>query len=47
MSGHLVILVLYAMYIYVYILFVRSNLSCIVRSEFVCSLCYIFHALEL
>ena len=47
MSGHLVILVLYAMYMYVYILFVRSNLSCVVRSEFVCSLCYIFHALEL
>jgi hypothetical protein len=47
MSGHLVRLVLYAMYMYVYILFVRSNLSCVVRSEFVCSLCYIFYALEL
>ena len=47
MSGHLVRLVLYAMYMYVYILFVRSNLSCVVRSEFVCSLCYIFYALGL
>ena len=47
MSGHLVILVLYAMYIYVYILFVRSNVSCVVRSDIVCSLCYIFHSLGL